>query len=333
MADNNPDSELEVGSLETPAAGVVEPTAASPQAGTSPSGTPPAAPAPSPDIPSQKPGFRRRFLAHINIYSLLFVLLLLIAAGVITITLSGNSGNNPKNPKVSSLTDSQITALKGATTVVGDTKQTLDVQSNSIFEGQVLVRGDLSVAGDIKFGGTLNLPSITVGGLSNLNQAKVSNDLGVGGNLDVQGQASFHKGLSVSGATTFGNLSAAQLNVTSLQLNGDLGINRHIVTSGALPAKSSGGALGGGGTATVNGNDTAGTININTGSSPAAGLFINVTFAHAFAAAPHVIITPIGSAAGGIPYYVNRTATGFSVGTTSAAPASSSFAFDYFIVQ
>lgn len=249
-------------------------------------------------------------------------------------TLKGDKSPGSKSPsQVASLSDSQIATLKGSTTVVGSSKQTLDVQSDSIFEGPILARSNLDVAGNIKIGGNLSLPSLSVSGQSNLSGLHVGNDLNVAGAVDIQGQLTLHKGLSVTGTTSFGNLSAGTLSVTSLELNGDLGLNRHIVTSGNSPSKSAGSALGHGGTASVSGNDTAGTINVNTGSSPAAGLFASITFAHAFSGTPHVIITPVGSAAGSISYYVNRTSSGFSIGCSTAPPAGKSFAFDYFVVQ
>ncbi|HEU5004467.1 MAG TPA: hypothetical protein VFT49_00040 [Candidatus Saccharimonadales bacterium] len=333
MAELESDTSLENPSL-SPTAGSpnsANPTVIGPQTNGSPaSGISPNSPTPSP--PPEKSSFIRSLLARVNVYLLAFVLLLILAAGVIFLTLRTSKGSN-NNKNVPSLTSSDISKLNGATTVVGDTKQTLDVQSNSIFEGSILARNNLDVAGNIKVGGSLALPALNVSGQTNLSGLKVGNDLNVAGPVDIQGQLTLHKGLSVTGTTSFGNLSAATLSVTSLQLNGDLGLNRHIVSSGNAPGKSSGSALGGGGTASVNGNDTAGTININTGSSPGAGLFISVTFAHAYSSTPHVIITPVGSAAGNVTYYVNRTSTGFSVGCSTPPPAGSSFAFDYFVIQ
>lgn len=286
-----------------------------------------------PGPPPKGPSIFQRLIGRFNIYGLLFLLILIVGAGILILTFKGSKGGQGNNNKVSSLTDSQLATLQGSTTVVGSAKQTLDVQSGSIFEGPILARNNIDVAGNIKVGGKLSLPSLNVSGGSTLAGVQVGNDLKVAGAVDIQGQLTLHKGLSVAGTTSFGNLSANVLSATSLQLNGDLLTNRHIVTSGNNLSKTSGSALGRGGTASVNGNDTAGTININTGSSPAAGLFISVTFVHAFSSTPHVIITPVGSAAGSIDYYVNRSSSGFLVGTSSAPPAGKSFAFDYFVIQ
>jgi hypothetical protein len=88
-------------------------------------------------------------------------------------------------------------------------------------------------------------------------------------------------------------------------------------------------AVGGGGTASLSGSDTSGSVTINTGGSPPAGCFATVTFSKVFASTPHVVLTPVGSAAAGLQYYVTRSTTGFAVCTASAAPAGQSFGFDY----
>src|SRR4051812_2991419 len=100
-----------------------------------------------------------------NRYLLILGVLVLVIVAAVILSLKFN-GNSSKNPKTASLTDQQLSELKGSTTVVGDSQQVLDVQSNSVFEGQVLVRSNLDVAGSIKVGGPLSLSSVTVGGTS-----------------------------------------------------------------------------------------------------------------------------------------------------------------------
>src|SRR5579862_8172566 len=103
-------------------------------------------PGASAPAPQTKLGFLKRLRTMSNIYFVGFILLLILVLAVIYVTYRSNKSSNKTN-NVSSLTDQQLSALKGNTTLVGDAKQTLDVQSNSIFEGQVLVRSDLNVAG------------------------------------------------------------------------------------------------------------------------------------------------------------------------------------------
>jgi len=138
------------------------------------------------------------------------------------------------------------------------------------------------------------------------------------------------KGITSNGGATFGGpVSAPQITVQSLQLNGDLQIVRHIDAGGATPGKTDGTALGNGGTVSVGGTDTAGTVTINTGGSPAVGCFVSVNFSNKFSATPHVVVTPIGSSAAGLSYYVTRTTSSFSLCTTNPAPAGQTFSFDY----
>lgn len=138
----------------------------------------------------------------------------------------------------------------------------------------------------------------------------------------------------MSGNSTFdGRVSATQLTTNALQLNGDLILTSHLSVGGATPALSKGSALGSGGTASINGSDTAGSIAINTGNSPPAGCFATITFVKAFQNTPHVQVTPVGSAAGAIDYYINRSSTSLSICSASTPPAGQTFGYDYFIVE
>jgi hypothetical protein len=74
-------------------------------------------------------------------------------------------------------------------------------------------------------------------------------------------------------------------------------------------------------------------VNINTGSAPGAGCFITVNFVSRYTATPRVLLTPVGSAAGSVQYYVNRDSGSFSVCSSNVPPANSSFGFDYFVVN
>jgi hypothetical protein len=304
----NPQSDSLEGSLEPQAA--------------SPSG--PAQPAPAP-----KPPRGRRFSVFGNLYLLIFVLLVLIGGAVIYVAMK--SAKPASQTKTSSLTDQQISSLKGNTTLVGDAKQTLDIQSDSIFEGQILARGDLNVAGTVKVGGPLSLPSVTVGGNGTFGQIGINGGLNVGGDTTLQGALTVQKNLSVTGSASFGSLNVSTLGVTTLQLRGDINLNQHVITSGTQPGRSFGTALGGGGTASISGTDIAGTVNISTGGSPPAGCFITVNFTKKYASTPHVVISPSNSSAAGLQYYTNRTTSNFSVCTASVPSGGTNYVFDYVV--
>lgn len=268
----------------------------------------------------------------INIYLLLFFLILLISGGFAVVLYLRNktTTNNNNDITQQQLSAETLQKLANNGIQVGDPKQVLNIQSNSVFGGTVLVKGELQVAGGLKIGTTdLAVSDVNINGSANINQLQAQT-VSVAGNTAIQGQLSVQKDLSVSGSTTVGgSITASQVITAKLQLTGDLTLTRHIIAGGGLPSRANGSALGGGGTSSVSGSDTAGSITISTGSGAAAGCFITVTFAQPFTASPRVIVTPVGSSAGGMAYYINRTSTNFSVCTASAPPSNATFGFDY----
>lgn len=281
---------------------------------------------------SAKPPLFKRIWARFNIYLLLFLLVVIIAVSVSIIFYLKNKSETIASKDVinsQNLSEEALRQLSNTTVNVGNSKQVLNVGSNAIFAGAVLVRNDLEVAGTIKVGGDLQLPGITVSGTSRFSQLQ-ANDVTVSGATTVQGTFVARNGISVTGNSTIsGTLTATQVATNSLQLNGDLILTHHITAGGPIPSLSRGGALGSGGTASVSGSDTSGSITINTGSSPAAGCFVTLAFTSKFNGTPHVVVTPVGSGAADVHYYVNRSTSSFSVCTTNSAPAGQSFGFDY----
>jgi len=272
-------------------------------------------------------------LKRFNVYLVLFVFVVLVAIIVTGLSLYSNNKNN-KNIPTQTLSNDTLKQLANSDATIGNAKQVLNVQSNAVFAGKVLIRDSLEVAGPIQVGGSLTLPGITVSGNSNFDQVQIRNTLSVGGNVTLQGQLSVQKSLNVTGNATFGGtVSAALLSASNLQITGDFNLTHHIVAGGPSPSRSNGSALGSGGTSTVTGSDTAGTLSINTGGGTAPGCFATINFTQKYNNTPHVIVTPVGAAAGGMGYYIDRTTSNFSICTTTAAPASQSFAFDYFVVD
>lgn len=270
----------------------------------------------------------------VNVYFILLVVLLVFLGGIAFYAIQRNRKSASDTVlNTQSLNQEALDKISGSDATIGDPKQTLSVESNAIFAGGVLVRGNLDVAGTIKIGGSLSLPGLSVGGTTNVDQL-ASKNITVAGDAAVQGKMLIQNGLSVNGTVSFnGGITATQLTIDNLQLNNDLKLSRHIVTSGGVPNRTNGSALGGGGTATLNGSDTAGTVNISTGNSAPAGCFLTVTFTSAYAAVPRVIISPASSSAASISYYTNRTSTGFSICTASDPPdGTSGITFDYFVI-
>jgi len=289
-----------------------------------------------PESPKHGPSMYRRAVSKLNVYMVLYLVILVMATVIIVLSyLNATKNNNSSNSlKTQSLNQSTLDQLANSDATVGNSQQVLTVQSSAIFAGQVLVRGNLEVAGNIKLGGTISINNLSVTGTTQLATLQVNKNLAVAGNSSIQGSETIAKTLQVNGTGNFsGTISAPQVSTSNLQLTGNLTILHHIVTGGATPNRSSGSALGSGGTVAVSGSDTAGTININTGSNPGTGCFVTVNFNASFGTTPHVQVTPIGSSAGSLQYYVNRSSTSFSVCTNNSAPGQSSFAFDYFVIN
>jgi cytoskeletal protein CcmA (bactofilin family) len=282
----------------------------------------------------KKSGPWRRLFDRFNIYLLLFVAVLLIAGAVFVAAWVANRGSDKPTVQTQSLTEDALKQLANNDVTVGQPKQILNVQSNAVFAGKVLIQDSLEVAGPIQVGGSLSIPGITVSGSSIFDEVQINKTLSVAGDSAFQGQLSVQKSLSVAGGGTFGGaISAPQITANTLQLNGNLNLTHHIAAGGATPGRSNGGNLGSGGTTNVGGSDSAGSVNINTGVGASAGCFVTVNFTQRYNETPHVLLTPVGSAAASLDYYVNRNTSSFSICTASTPPSSSNFGFDYFVVE
>lgn len=326
MDNSSNDQQDELASLEAPST-VVEPSGGVVSA---PDGNGVVIPAGG-SGPTEPPmrRFTRWIRTRLNIYLLSFIVLL-VASGsggaVLYFRSSGSQTNIPSQP----LSQGDLDKLASSDVNVGEPKHILSVQSDTVFSGNVLVRDSLQIAGTLQVGSNLAIAGLRVTGNSTFDDVQVTKSLALTGNGSIQGQLSVQQSLQVSGSGTFlGAVSAPSLTVGSLQLNGDLNLTHHLTAGGSTPGRSNGSALGSGGTASVGGSDTSGSITINTGSSPSAGCYITVNFATRFNSTPHVVITPIGSAAAGLGYYVNRTTSSFSVCATNTPTGSTTYVFDY----
>ncbi len=277
----------------------------------------------------------KALLKRFNIYLLAFLLLLILAGVIIAIAyFQSKKATTTSNLQTQSLTQNALQQVANSDANVGSSQQILNVQSSTVFAGKVLIRDSLEVAGSLQVGGTVALNDMTVSGTSAFGQVQINKNLSVAGDTGIQGALTIAKSLQVNSSANFsGPVSAPQLTIGSLQLNSDLVLTHHILAGGATPGRSNGTALGSGGTATVSGSDTGGTITVNTGSNPPAGCFITVNFTQKYNSTPHVLITPVGADAGSLSYYVTRNSSGFSVCDSSTPPSGTSFGFDYFVVD
>lgn len=326
MDNSSNDQQDELASLEAPST-VVEPSGGPVSA---PDGNGVVLPSGG-ATPSEPPvrHFIRWIRTRLNLYLLSFIILLVASGGgaaVLYFRSSTSQTNIPSQP----LSQSDLDKLASSDVNVGEPKHILSVQSDTVFSGNVLVRDSLQIAGTLQVGSNLAIAGLRVTGNSTFDDIQVTKSLALTGNGSIQGQLTVQQGLQVSGSGTFlGAVSAPSLTVGSLQLNGDLNLTHHLTAGGSTPGRSNGSALGSGGTASVSGSDTSGSITINTGSGPSAGCYITVNFAIRFNSTPHIIITPVGAAAADLSYYVNRTTTNFSVCATNTPTSSVTYVFDY----
>lgn len=290
----------------------------------------------SDEPPKKKISRIKQLFRRVNVYFLIFLVVVAIAA-VITIVNYLNSQKDPVQPTIASqeLTEEALRQLANSDASVGKASQTLTIQGNAIIDGQTLMHGNLNVAGNFQSGGSIQGPTLTISGAANLGDAQI-NTLQVASNTAIQGNTTV-RDLNVAGTSSFsGAVTASQITVTQLILSGNatLQIPNHISFTGPSPSRTiNAGVLGGGGSASVSGSDTAGVVNISTGGNPTAGCFVHIAFSQRFTNQPRVIISPVSAGAGRTQYYVDRDQSGFSICTAVAAPANQAFAFDYFVTN
>lgn len=279
-------------------------------------------------------GGLQKVASKLNIYLLIFILIVILSAGLVFVGIQ-RAKKDSEVPTLGTtpLTKEALEKLKDSESKVGDPKQTLSIESNTIFSGKVLVKDSLDIAGALKIGGSVNINGLTVSGTSLFDKIQ-ANEISIANNSVLQGDVKILKSLTVTqGANFGGTVSVPTLSAQTLNLINDLTFNKHIDAGGSTPTFSNGNALGSGGTTSVSGTDTAGTITINIGGSPpASGCFITVNFAQAFLATPHVVVSPVNPSASGLNYYVTRSSTQFSLCILSSTP-SGSFSFDYIVID
>jgi parallel beta-helix repeat protein len=178
--------------------------------------------------------------------------------------------------------------------------------------GDVLQGAELHISGDANIGG----------------------DFSVAGQLNVSGAATLAS-LTVTGdATVQGNLTVAgDVEVRNITVNG------HIITSGNAPVVAIGDAVGQAAAneaapiAAVDGNDSAGTINVTTGSQNLAnGVLAHISFAEAFSSSYKVVLSASNDPAGTLRVHTVKTATGFDIVANDTVSGLTQYAFDYIVL-
>lgn len=254
-------------------------------------------------------------------------------------------------PKITTLDQSEITKLGGFLTGngLGSAGTVLTVSSSSLFKSRLAVDSDLKVTGNAEIGGNLSSSNLSVTKNTTLASTSINGPLTVTGPTVLQspatlaGGASIGNNLAVAGNGTFGGaVSAGSFNARNLTVTGDLNLSGHLVISGPLPTVTADVGAGSSGRATVEGNDSGGTITITTGTvgsnsntNQVNGIltFVNLKFHTSYSKTPHVLLTPVGGDAGSTGYYVLQTASSFTINLTSPARSASTYAYNYWVIQ
>jgi len=233
------------------------------------------------------------------------------------------------------LSDDERAKLLSEDAEIEPNGEVLTISPNTEFKNNVEVEKSIEVVGDLTVLGQINWKNDSSSGDSSgsgggqlLQSAQITEDLLVGGNSQFDGAVKANGGLSVNGG-----LNTSGLTTNQATINGDLRLNRHLISGGGSVSGSSGGAVGSGGTANVSGDDVAGTVRVNTGGSAPAGRLATVNFRSAYGGTPSVHITPVGSGSAAVDYYVERNSSSFSIYSLSNTPDNAQLQFDYFIVQ
>ncbi len=293
----------------------------------------------------------KQTLKRIRVY--LIAVLLLITIGGVFLTVSAlNSRKTPPPPNIQSqtLTQNQLKQSAGATGTA-TSGQTLTIQGNATLDGQAQVHNSLYVAGDVQSAAGFSAPQLTVSGTGSIGSAQTG-ALQVATTATFQGLVTLQKDLNLSGNASLSTASVTTLTATNIIMsdNGQIKVPGHLALmtvvpgdppiAGAFPGRSvSFGVLGNGGSASVNGSDTSGTVNINTGNNPVAGCFVSLTFVVPFTHVPNILLGPIGFGAGAITHYVRPTTnaagttTGFRICTNDTPVPNQAFGFSYLVTN
>lgn len=235
---------------------------------------------------------------------------------------------------------------------VGNSGTTLVVGPDSKFNGKIEVGGDASIGGQLTLNNKLNaseaslsrleagntsIQQLNVNGDGTISTLNLRRDLAVVGVTRLQGPVTMDNLLTVNNSLNVvgnlsvgGTLSVRTFQASSLTSENTLTIGGHIVTRGNAPGVSPGPGVGQNGTASISGNDAAGTVAVGVGAGAQGGILANVSFVSKYSNIPHVVVTAVGPGAGSV--YVTRNASGFSIGVNGPI-APGGYAFDYIVMQ
>lgn len=145
-----------------------------------------------------------------------------------------------------------------------------------------------------------------------------------------------------TGAVLASISATGDLTVETATINGTLTVNGNATINGHVISGNSSGsttvavdtAAGTGAAASIDGNDTAGTITIDTGTAATTGSLVTITFAQSYANAPRVVVTAADSDGSLLGYFVTGvTTTGFTIDVSSAPADTTELLYNYHVIE
>jgi hypothetical protein len=281
------------------------------------------------------------------------VAILAINVGVVMFVMKGQSKSSASVSQGEvTLSPAVLDTLGVSHSPVGSSGTELVVSPNSRFNGTLTVGSDVSIGGQLKLNskfsasdanlaklqaGDTQLDKVNINGDATVSNLNLRKDLTVLGLTRLQGPVTLSQLLTVNNNVNItgslavgGTLSARSFQASSLVSDTTLTIGGHVITRGSAPSVGPGSALGNNGTISISGNDAAGTVAANIGTGASSGIIAYVTFRQSYSATPHVVVTGVGSGNGSV--YVNRSASGFSIGVSNSL-SPGGYAFDYIVMQ
>jgi cytoskeletal protein CcmA (bactofilin family) len=281
------------------------------------------------------------------------VAILAVNAGIIGFVLKGQSKSKTQaNQGQVTISQGVLDKLGVSRNSIGQSGIQLVVNPDARFNGDLQVDGNVNVAGQFKLNskftatdasltqleaGNTSLAQLNVNGDGTVSSLSLRKDLVVTGATRLQGPVTLSQLLTINNSVNIsgnlsvgGTLSVNSLHVSSFIADSTVTIGGHVITRGSAPGVGPGSALGSNGTVSISGNDASGTVAANIGTGAGSGIVANVAFRTQYSNIPHVVVTAIGAGVGSV--YVNRSASGFSIGVNGAL-SPGGYAFDYIVEQ
>ncbi len=280
------------------------------------------------------------------------VVILAINAVVLGFVLKSKSGSSDPGAGQVTISEEVLSKVGVNKSTIGNSGIQLTIDPDTQFNGKLKTAGDVIIGGQLKLNskfsaadaalaqleaGKTSLTELNVSGSSTLTDLNIRNKLAVAGATQLQGAVTISSLLTVTNNFNLvgnlavgGTISTTGFVARNLAATGTLTIGGHVITSGLIPNLGAGNALGSNGTAAINGNDSAGTINIATGVGATAGTIATIAFRTQYNTIPRIVITGVGT--GAVFFITNPTVGGFTVNVASGIPPGG-YAVNYIVEE